>query len=145
MAIESEAVKQFAVAQRVKTRVDVDETPIIPGKFGQIYEHDEDVLAVMFMPKVKPEEPVLGWKRKWTHWRESCVEAGMELQQNGDWEGSLTFDPKNQIQCRLAVRVAGIKRKRVLSPESLEALGRKGAIGLQRAASLRNALSQGAK
>jgi hypothetical protein len=41
----------------------------------------------------------------------------MVVRQNGDWEGVLSFDPHNAEQAQLAIRVAGIKRRRKLSPE----------------------------
>jgi len=39
----------------------------------------------------------------------------MRLLQNGEDEGSLTFDPTNAAQSRLAIRIAGAKAKRQVS------------------------------
>ena len=41
----------------------------------------------------------------------------MTLRQNGDSEGSLSFDPSNREQAKLAIKIAGARPKRVLSPE----------------------------
>ena len=128
-----EAVKHYAERHRLKTRVDDDNTTTIPGKYGQIYEYDvagRSTLAVMFMPRVPMEKPITGWKLKWTYWREKCAAAGMEVIQNGDWEGTLRFDHANAEHARLAIRVAGIKRKRLVSEEMARA-------GAERLATLR--------
>jgi hypothetical protein len=46
----------------------------------------------------------------------------MDLIQNGDWEGTLCFDHNNPEQVRLAIRLAGIKRKRFVSEERAKEL-----------------------
>jgi hypothetical protein len=86
---------------------------------------------VMFMPKVPNDQPVTGWKTKWTYWRQACVAAGMEVIQNGDWEGTLRFDDNNPEQVKLAIRLAGIKRKRLVSEEAAKAGARQLAISRQ--------------
>ena len=47
---EGQLMRYFASTERLKTRVDADGTYIIPGKFGNIYQYDEDRLAVMVIP-----------------------------------------------------------------------------------------------
>jgi len=44
------AVQRFAQSNRLKTKIDADGTPIIPGKLGHIYQYDENRLGVMVMP-----------------------------------------------------------------------------------------------
>jgi hypothetical protein len=41
----------------------------------------------------------------------------MTLRQNGDAEGAFSFDPGNPVQAKLAIRIAGVKAKRQVSPE----------------------------
>jgi hypothetical protein len=41
----------------------------------------------------------------------------MTLRQNGDTEGTLSFDPANRAQSTLALRIAKARTKRILSPE----------------------------
>jgi hypothetical protein len=39
----------------------------------------------------------------------------MEIRQDGDHEGTATFDPENREQVRLAFKYADVKRKRQVS------------------------------
>jgi hypothetical protein len=41
----------------------------------------------------------------------------MTLRQNGDAEGAFSFDPANQVQAKLAIRITGVKRKRQMTEE----------------------------
>ncbi len=46
-----------------------------------------------------------------------ALAAGMVLRQSGDAEGCFSFDPANQQQARLAIRMAGTRAKRQMSDE----------------------------
>ncbi len=46
----------------------------------------------------------------------------MILRQNGDSEGSLSFDPANENQSKLALQIARVRQTNKLSPERLLAL-----------------------
>ena len=46
----------------------------------------------------------------------------MTLRQNATSEGSFSFDPANDAQAKLAIKIAGIRPKRKMSPESLSRL-----------------------
>jgi hypothetical protein len=48
--------------------------------------------------------------------------AGFIQGQDGDSEGTFLFDPSNPVQAKLAIREAGIKIARTLSPERLLAM-----------------------
>jgi hypothetical protein len=87
---EAALLRQFAAKHRLKTRVDVDGTTIIPGKRGHIYEYDPDagLLGVMFLPPGDHK----GDKR-WSYARAKLQEAGSKIVQNADGEGAATFDP----------------------------------------------------
>jgi hypothetical protein len=117
-----ETLKTFATKYRLKLRLDVDETRIIFGRAGQIHQHDLGRLGVMYMPaKAKSAE-------MWNSRRKACIAVGMELHQDGDREGSLLFDPRNAAQAKLAIQVAGVKKRRLMSPAQKEVLTRARAL-----------------
>jgi hypothetical protein len=113
-----ETLKSFAANYRLKLRLDVDETRTIPGRVGQIYGHDLGRLGVMYIPaKAKSAE-------MWNTRRKACLAIGMELHQDGDREGCLWFNPRNTEQCTLAIQVAGVKKRRIMSRAQKESLQR---------------------
>ena len=101
-------INDFATQQRLKTKHDRgDDTTIIHGKAGQLYEYSDEEFALMhILPATKPARP-----RVWNRMRDLCVAAGMVLRQNGDAEGALSFNLENREQ----VKLAGVKRKRQMS------------------------------
>ena len=101
-------LEDFATKYRLKVRRAEDGEPVIPGKFGHLYHHDDSTLGLFFMP----ERP-----RRWSHARRKLEAADFTIWQNGDDEGSALFDPTNTIQARLALKVVGAKRKRTLTAE----------------------------
>jgi len=109
------SLRAFAENNRLKVRRDEDNTRIIPGKHGHIWDHGDDLFGVTLLDLTP---------RKWTHRKKLCLEAGMELQQDGDFEGTLLFDPTDVDQVRVALRVAGVKKRRTMSPAQLEVLAR---------------------
>ena len=110
-------IKELAESHRFKTRVDSDLTTIIPGKVGHIYEYDDDLMGVMVMP-----DPPR--KQYWGFTKRTLVDAGLTLVQDGDGEGAATFNPSNESQVKAAKRAAGIRSRRIPSPEQLERLAR---------------------
>lgn len=120
--VKSHSIRNFATRYLLNPTLDKqDLTEIISGRTGQIYDHGEGLLAVMFLP------PKGRWMpRKWGNVRRACIEAGMTLLLDCDSEGSLSFDSENQDEAKLAIRVAGIKSRRRLSDEQrarLRAIG----------------------
>jgi hypothetical protein len=110
----AEAIQLFADNFRLNTRVTSDDgTKIIRGKFGHIYEYNDGLLGVLVMPK--PPR-----RRYWGCTRTTLQEAGLVVVQDGDGEGAATFDPSDPNQAKAAIRVAGVKRRRQLSPEQRE-------------------------
>ena len=101
-------VQRFAQTNRLKTKIDADGTPIIPGKLGHIYQYDENRLGVMVMPANSRV-------RYWSATRRRLANLGFSIVQNGDCEGAAVFSPSDHEQTRAAIRTAGIKRKRQLS------------------------------
>ena len=82
---------KFAKKYRLTLKTDnADGTDVIFGRTGQIYEFDSGVLGVMFsLPNGANPRP-----RSWRTARAKGIAAGMILQQNGDAEGSLSFEPR---------------------------------------------------
>lgn len=60
--------------------------------------------------------------RYWNAARRKLVTAGCQVIQNGDTEGTVIFDPRDEGQGKLAIRVVGAKRKRKLSEAQRAAL-----------------------
>ena|SRR5437870_4490581 len=112
-------LEEFATLHGLRVKQDLDGTAIIPGKgHSHLYEYDDEVLGVLIMP-VPPRS-----SQSWTRIRASFEAAGMAIRQNGDAEGAATFDPSNRDQVRLALRYAGIKKRRVASPGQIAARNR---------------------
>lgn len=51
-------------------------------------------------------------KKKWAYARKTLEEAGFTIKQNGGSEGCAKFDPTNEKQVSLALKMAGIKPRR---------------------------------
>lgn len=108
-----ETIHAFAKQYRLRLSHDTDGTTVIRGHAScQLYEYDEGKLAVLIASDLQKPTP-----RRWAGIRKKCLAAGMILRQNGDGEGALSFDPNNRQQARLAIKIAGVRPKRQLSPE----------------------------
>ena len=125
-------IQEFAKQHRLKTqREDCGDflEVLVPGKQGQIYEWslDGSKFAVMFMPPKTVTEPSGKWcPKRWGSFRRAAQVIGMTILQNGDSEGCLRFDPTNSEQVKLALRIAGIRPKRRVSPEQVARLAKIG-------------------
>ncbi len=89
----------------------------IVGRHGQLYDHEDGVhLAVMIHGAHVSA-------LRWGNARRAGLAVGMACVQNGDAEGTLIFDPTNDAQVRLALKVVGAKRRRSpVSPARRERL-----------------------
>jgi hypothetical protein len=96
--------KEFAEQHslRVKRSHD-DDTDNIVGKYGEIYEYDDDTLGVMLIP----EPPRRGL---WVRSRVKFEALGMTITQNGDQEGAAIFDPSDPKQLKLRSRQSRPRR-----------------------------------
>jgi len=109
-----EMIHTFAEQNRLHISLDVDDkTAVIRGRDGcHLYEYSDSEIGLMVLSDAEEARP-----RRWAGIRKKCLAARMTLRQNGDEEGALSFDPKNREQARLAIKVAGARPKRRLSPE----------------------------
>lgn len=94
-------IKEFARTHGLRCKTDVDDTTIIPGiDDSNIYEHDDEHLAVTYMDSIAVNN---------NEFRRKCEAAGMEIVQDGDIEFTATFDPKNEKQSKVAIMVSGVR------------------------------------
>jgi hypothetical protein len=113
---ETDGIKGFAERYRLKIRTDPgDDTRIIAGQLGHLYQADEGLLGVMVMPDS-------GGKRRWSCARAKLQEAGFVILQDGDTEGSACFSRDNPAQAKLAIKIVGAKKKRAVSQAQGEQL-----------------------
>jgi len=110
-------LEQFADNYRLKVRRDSCGDAIIPGKprnaarledRSHIFENGDGRLGVC-LRCLTPG--------KWTYAKQRLTKAGFEVLQDGDTEGTLLFDPSDRPQAKAAIREAGIKARRILTPE----------------------------
>jgi hypothetical protein len=110
----------FAEKNRLKVMRDGRGDPVILGKQGHLYEYSTTELGVMFMPPRTESEPWGRWCPKaWGNFKRAAVAAGMTIRQNGDSEGCLSFDPKNNEQAKLAIKIAKVRPKRQRTPDQV--------------------------
>ena len=101
-------IQHFADLHRLHFHIAADGTKFIPGRHGDISDWGDQLFGVTVMVDN-------GSSRRWSYLRAALLRASFHLVQNGDTEGSATFDPLNPIQSKLAIQFAGIKRIRHLS------------------------------
>lgn len=108
-------LQTFADRYRLRIRVDDAGDRMIPGRDGLLYDYGSGRLGVMVLDLTP---------RRWGNIRRRCEAVGMELLQDGDAEGALLFDPAAAAQAQLAIRVAHVKRRRVVSEATRQRLAR---------------------
>jgi hypothetical protein len=110
-------IQEFAVEHRLKVRLDTCGDRVIEGRQGQIYEYDENTLGVLFSPPSKTDSFGRWCPKVWNRLRNLGKTLGMDCRQDGDSEGCLLFDGSNRAQVKLAIQIAKVRAKRILSPE----------------------------
>ena len=108
-------IEAFAAKHHFRIETSADKERVIHGRRGHIFEYGNGLLGVTIKPTGTSP-------RTWNAARNSFVEAGMTITQDGDSEGVATFDPENKKQRSLAIKHAGIKRKKVATAAQLAAL-----------------------
>ncbi len=103
-------IADFAITYRVHRHRDECGDVIVPGRFGHIYTFSETRLGMLFAPP--GNRAVL-----WCNAQKRLLAGKFTVVQDGDREGAVTFDPANVGQCRLAIKTALIKVRRLLTPE----------------------------
>ena len=109
-------IQKFAERHRLKVRRNKgDDTEVIAGKFGHLYEYAKGLLGLCFMPGRNTAH-------LWESRKRACLVGGMTLLQNGDAEGCLSFDPTDAEQSKLAIKAVKARPKRQMTPEQLDRL-----------------------
>jgi hypothetical protein len=119
-----EIIEQFAERFRVKTRRDECGDTIIPGKQHKFADGQSNIFAG-FDNGHFGVALLFGTKTKWTYARRKLEAAGFHIQQLGETEGVLTFDPANNQQARLAIKAAGVRTKKNMAPPSAAQLAQR--------------------
>ena len=110
------SLKAFVKKNRLRRKRDDDDTTIVPGKNGHIFDYgDGGSLGVLIMPKVVHP-------RCWNNARAAFEALGMTITLDCDGEGIATFAPQSEEQCHAAMKHAGISARRVATPRQLTAL-----------------------
>jgi hypothetical protein len=94
-------IDTFAQQNKLKPINTEDDGRIIAGRSGHIYEYSDTHLGLLYTSETS------GWNTR----RDSCTDAGMTLLQNGDLEGTLSFDPSNLAHAKLAITISRSIRK----------------------------------
>ena len=125
-------IKAFASTHNVRTKHDGCGDIIIPGKQfatdmpkrleyrSHVFDYQDGqhfALCLMFAAAGDS-----GKSAKWTYAKHKLTAAGFSICQDGEAEGIALFDPANKAQARLALRLAGVKTRRTMSPEKAHAL-----------------------
>ena len=123
-------IKQFAETHRLKGRRDSCDEPIIPGKPRQlkraedrlhIYDNGDGRFGLCYV-QVGSKASV----GKYHNVQKKLLAAGFIQGQKGDAEGTFLFNPADTQQAKLAIKVAGCRQRRVLSPEEYQELQGRG-------------------
>ena len=99
----------FAEKNRLRLRRDECGDPIVVGKLGQLYQHDDGLVGLALMCP-NGDDPRLDNTLR-ARMRKALRE-GLELHQRGDYESSFLFDAENKQHAGVALRLIGCKRKR---------------------------------
>jgi hypothetical protein len=86
---------------------------IVPGRLGHIYEHGIGRFGVYLS---------CATERRWSSAKRTLTAAGFAIRQNGDIEGTALFDPANEQQARLALDIARIRKRRIVTDAQRQAI-----------------------
>jgi hypothetical protein len=113
-------LREFAEKHNLRLKRDNDDTSVVEGRTGQLYEYSGSELGVLILPPTYTPRLYSAIKKK-------CLSSGMSLLQDGDAEGTFSFDPTDKEQATMAIKVAQVRPKKQIS----EAHKRKLLNGLQ--------------
>jgi hypothetical protein len=100
---------EFATKYRLRL-VDTGAEKIVPGKLGQIADMNDDGLLrlrLVAAPRGANMDKALRSRR------EKALAGGLILKWRGQAESIFYFDPANEAQVRLAIKLVGARCKRV--------------------------------
>lgn len=106
-------LKARAVAERLRIQRDDVGDLMVVGRRGYLWQYSTDTVGMTVLdstPKI------------WGNIRRESQSVGMTLRQDGDLEGTLTFDLENRVQWDTALRLIRVRRRRVPSQATLDRL-----------------------
>ena len=111
----AEPLRAFARANRLKGfQYDECDDAMIKGRFGHLFVWSEDTWGLCL---IGAGAQALERRKR------EAVAAGFSLELVCDFGDTvLHFDPAKKDHAKLAVRLAGIRKKRTVSPEQLESM-----------------------
>lgn len=113
-------LEKFVVEHNLMTKRDSCGEPlIVPGNprrsedISHIYQHDDTTLGLVLLY----DTPTL-----WNNAKKRLTGLGFMVHQDGETEGTLLFNPENATQVQAAIKTAGLRKHRRISPEHRERL-----------------------
>ena len=76
--------------------VATDDGPVVPGRSGHICQHTDDLLAVTITDR-------------WVSSRHKLITSGCVVVQDGDREGTVSFDPNDPDASLAVLRIVQLK------------------------------------
>jgi len=106
-------IEKFADTHRLRVCGDECGDTVVPGrKRHQIFDNCDGRLGVLLM---------FDCSKEWNKHRKFLTAAGFELRQDAHTEGTALFNPGDQAQSKLAIKMTGVRAKVVLTPEQAKA------------------------
>jgi len=95
--------------------------PVVPGRYGEIAEFNdfgesEFRLRLLAVPRSAVMTKALLSRRR------AALQGGLRLKWKGDAESIFYFDPNNQAEAELAIKLVGARTKRRATSETRERL-----------------------
>jgi hypothetical protein len=103
----------FAQVENVRLRHDDCGDEMLLGRRGHVFEYGSGRMGLYL---------TFNTKRQWSAAKRKLLAAGFVITQEGDTEGVATFDASNAGQVLVALKLAGIHRRRKPSAAMLAAL-----------------------
>jgi hypothetical protein len=106
----TERMADFAKENRLRL-IDTGAEKVVPGKYGQLADMNDDGLPRL---RLLAEPRGADMDRTLRSRRAKALEGGLTCKWKGDAESIFYFDPTNEAHVQLAVKLVGVKRRRVL-------------------------------
>jgi hypothetical protein len=111
-------IESFSGQYRLRTR-NTGAERVVSGKFGEIADMgDEGLLRLRLLAVPRSANRDIKLRNR----RRAAEAGGLELKWCGDAESIFYFNPADDAQAKLAIRLAGTRIRRRLTPEQRESL-----------------------
>jgi hypothetical protein len=99
-------LKGFAEHYRIRIKRDDCGDQIIRGKLGHVYQHDANQFGIV----LEASANIAVLENTFRSRKRRAIAAGFSMNQEGDFESILLFDPGDAEQARLAIRLMQAKK-----------------------------------